>query len=449
MREHETIRGYLDAVQAQIRWKQARPVLAQELERHLEDQRDAFVQDGKSPEEAEQLATADMGDPVALGMELDRVHRPKPQWGLLGLTLAIACTGAVLRVTLTAGWTDGSIGLAQTVLALGLGSAALLGMYFLDVSRLARYAGIVYLAALVAGVLASYLSPVQMNVPYYARYVVSLYPVAYTFLLYRLRQKGWKGFILAIAGELALGAVCIMIPYLQSFFALLVIGFVLLLCAVCQDWFNVPRKATLCSVLALGAGALAFFVYLWFIRSSKVRLQIALHPELDPLNRGYMGVQVKKVLNAAQWLGEGVLDTSVLPFQRFLPNAATDMLPTTIVYRLGWLPYLLLLAVLAALLGWLLIRGLKQTHQLGRMLVLAVTLTLGIQALFSVVLNTGFVFWSAHLPFVVGNLHTILDMALVGLTLSVFRGSSILRDEPIPASIPRKRIRIHIRIEYQ
>ena len=90
----ETMRAYLEAVQEQIRWKRARPVLIRELERHLADQRDAFLQEGKSPEEAERLAVRDMGDPVTVGTELDAVHRPRPQWGLLGLTIALAAAGA-------------------------------------------------------------------------------------------------------------------------------------------------------------------------------------------------------------------------------------------------------------------------------------------------------------------------------------------------------------------
>ena len=52
----ETIQAYLEAVQAQIRWKRARPVVLRELERHLEDQRDDLLKEGKSPEEAERLA---------------------------------------------------------------------------------------------------------------------------------------------------------------------------------------------------------------------------------------------------------------------------------------------------------------------------------------------------------------------------------------------------------
>jgi len=91
--ERKTIAAYLEAVQGQIRWKRARPLLVRELERHLEDQRDDFLKEGKAPDEAERLAVEDMGDPVTVGTELDRIHRPRPQWGLLGLTIALAAIG--------------------------------------------------------------------------------------------------------------------------------------------------------------------------------------------------------------------------------------------------------------------------------------------------------------------------------------------------------------------
>lgn len=75
----ESVRGYLDAVEAQIRWKRARTVAARELETHLEDQQEEFLAEGHPPEEAERLAVEDMGDPVAVGADLDRLHRPRPQ----------------------------------------------------------------------------------------------------------------------------------------------------------------------------------------------------------------------------------------------------------------------------------------------------------------------------------------------------------------------------------
>lgn len=87
MSECNTIQAYLDAVAEQIRWKRAKPVVLSELEQHLEDQRDTFAFEGCA--NAEQLAVEEMGDPVSVGAELDRIHRPKPQWGLLALTVLL------------------------------------------------------------------------------------------------------------------------------------------------------------------------------------------------------------------------------------------------------------------------------------------------------------------------------------------------------------------------
>lgn len=441
MQEHETIQGYLETVQEQIRWKRARPVVVRELEQHLNDQRDAFIGEGRPPEEAECLALADMGDPIEVGAGLDAVHRPRPQWGLLALTMALSCTGAVLRVGLTAGWRS-PIGLGQTLLALVLGTAALLGMYFLDISRLANYARWILPAALAASVLAYFLSPWRNNIPYYVCYAVLLYPAVYPFWLYSLRRKGWIGFFLAVAGGGVLTVACLMIPCLMAALALLVIGFVLLLYAIRQGWFGISRKAAI-GVTLLLALSVACFVFMTGLPAA--RMARALHPEFDPLGTGYQGMAVRQVWESARWLGEGTVDTGRFSFEFFLPNSAYDMLPTTLVYRLGWLPYLLFLAALAVLLGWLAFRGLRQTHQLGRLVVLAVALTLGMQLLFSVVLNSGIVLFGAHLPLLVGNLHTVLDMALIGLALSVFRGGSIAREEEPK---PLRKIHIQLKIEY-
>ena len=75
----ETIQAYLEAVREQIRWKRARPVLIRELEQHLEDQRDAFVQEGKSPEEADRLAVEDMPLTVILDPQGGDLYEAGPR----------------------------------------------------------------------------------------------------------------------------------------------------------------------------------------------------------------------------------------------------------------------------------------------------------------------------------------------------------------------------------
>ena len=48
----------------------------------MDDQKEAYIQAGKSEEEAELLAVKEMGDPMITGQELDKIHRPKVDLGI-------------------------------------------------------------------------------------------------------------------------------------------------------------------------------------------------------------------------------------------------------------------------------------------------------------------------------------------------------------------------------
>lgn len=462
MPERKTIAAYLEAVQRQIRWKRARPVLVRELEQHLEDQRDSFLQEGTSPEEAERLAVEDMGDPVSVGTELDRIHRPRPQWGLLGLTLALVVIGAVLRVIffqIGGDYHDHdkfTHALEKVLPSLGLGTAAMLGLYFLDVSRLVRHARAVY-----GGALAVSLLPLVFLHSSYCIYYITLAavlgPLAYALWLYSFRNKGWKGFLLTILGGGFLAVFCRYGFNLAGLILLLLSGLTLTLYAAGRDWFVVGRWKSVGATLAIAFGLLAFLFFKGYLNSFLLRVMIALRPELEKEHRGYMGWMLKMFWRDVPPL-RGVIGETAMSVnagarvfgggQEFRPiDFSHDFLPASMAVAWGWVPLALLLAALVALLLWLLVKGLRQSYLPGHFVVLAVVLTLGFQTLFSAALNFGFVLLSASLPLVVGNFQTVLDMALIGLVLSVFRGNSIAREEPGGPIPQRKGLRI--KFEYQ
>ena len=452
MPERKTIAAYLEAVQGQIRWKRARPLLVRELERHLEDQRDDFLKEGKAPDEAERLAVEDMGDPVTVGTELDRIHRPRPQWGLLVLTIVLAAVGVFLRVLFRRPYFRQDLVLMRALASLGLGTAAMLGMYFLDVSRLVRHAGAVYIAALFTPALL-YVIPYS----YYAFVTSALYPLVYALWLYSFRRKGWRGLTLAVLGGVPLTAVCCLVPNSSALLLLLFCGLTLTLYAAGQDWFHVGRWKGMAAVLAAALCFPAFLISQGYLNSFFLRLLIALRPELDREGRGFMGWMLNtfwKDVPPLRSISGGAamsVNTGARNFGSGLEmrpvDFSHDFRPASMAVAWGWVPLALPLAALAVLLVWLLVKGLRQSYLPGRLVVLAVAMTLGFQILFSMALNAGFVLFSASLPLVVGNFQTVVDMALIGLALSVFRGDSIAREEPEGPRRSRKRLRV--RVEYQ
>ena len=214
----------------------------------------------------------------------------------------------------------------------------------------------------------------------------------------------------------------------------MVTGFALLLAAAGTDWFGVGRGKTAAVVLGIASAMAGSVVWqIWKNGWYRGRLLKFLHPELDPFGGGYQAMSVRKALSVSQWLGEG--DWSVAaspdPFERSVPDWSRDFLLTTVVYKLGWLPFLLLVLAVAGLLLWFLWKCLRQRNQAGRLVALSVIVPLALQTVFSAMQNLGYVLFSASMPLVTGNLSTVVTMGLIGLALSVFRQEPIARENSV------------------
>ena len=447
MSECNTIQAYLDAVAEQIRWKRAKPVVLAELEQHLEDQRDTFASEGCA--NAEQLAVEEMGDPVSVGTELDRIHRPKPQWGLLTLTVLLALAGAVLRVVLTADWSvyGENFYLRRTVLAFVLGCGALLLGYFLNYVQLGRWGRALYFVGLVVGIWALTRSPGISGRSYYTSYVTLCYPVVYVFWLNTWRRKGWMGLTAALLGGIPLGMICMFGPHMFSLVMLFVVGTVSALLAAWNDWFGMGRQKSVGAVLLWKlavAGVTAGSVFL--SGDGFRRLAVVLHPERDPMGSGYQASMIRQALETAQWVGAGEWSIAISgrPYETTVPGCDGSALLTTLIYKLGWLPFLAVVLVFGVLVVWMLSRCLRENCAVGTLVVPPVVLTLSGQAVCSVAWNLGFTLYSSEFPLLIGNLSSVVNMGLIGLALSVFRGENIAQN-PIYNELPhllRYRVRI-------
>ena len=159
-------------------------------------------------------------------------------------------------------------------------------------------------------------------------------------------------------------------------------------------------------------------------------------------------MSVRKALSVSQWLGTGNWSevASPYPFERTVPDWNHDFFLTTVVYKLGWLPFLLLVLAVAGLLLWLLWKCLRQRNQAGRLVALSVIVPLALQVIFSIMQNLGYVLFSASMPLVTGNLPTVVTMGLMGLALSVFRQEPIA-GENSPEYGAASRIRLSLRNE--
>ena len=365
----ERIEQYLDEVGAHVRWKRVRPALTQELRTHLEEQAEAYRAEGLPAAEAEAEAVRQMGDAEQIGLALDAVHRPKRQTAILSLAGICILLGAIFRIL------NQDSPKLFTLAALVLTAGLLLGGYYFDYRRLARYAWQIYGVVLALGAVCLYRSfhlangigiELGMSMGIENEYVVLLFPLAYALAVYALRGKR-GGFVLALyAGVpfIAFLHLSDMVPIYQvSFFSRLMLRVGLtavLLIAIRAGFFRVKAGWACAAVLAL----LALGVYL-DVRSSASRLASYFSPEA---------------------------------MQLFGP--------------------------MAAFLALLLVRAAKLTHPLGKLLCLPAALLLVIRFVPGVLYQLSLFPLAAPLPFITGNLYSVIDALLLGLSVSALRQST-------------------------
>ena len=415
----------------QVRWKKARPGLAAEIRTHLLDQRDACLAQGMDEGAAQGEAVRQMGDPVALGTDLDRVHRPRPQWGLLVFALALAALGAFLRIVLTADMRYASAqGPMRDLASVLLGTACLATGYLMDVSALGRRAGCVCLGFLAATIPSAVflLNSVNLLVRTIGSFLIqTLFSLTLALLLWRLRGRGLLGALGAMAWAGLCGISCLLTPSLFALFQVTLSALILGLFFSCRDWFGIGKRLGMVLVTVLGLGILFLIVYYGYW----TQFRFDIHPELDPLNRGYYAATIRTALSGAKWLGP--VDPALWFTENgwpLVPNIEGDNLLTNLICSWGWLPFLAVVGAFAAFFLWMLWKTIRLRQTLGRAVCLGGLTALGVQAVFSLLLNLGVPLFAASFPLVVGNTGTVLNMFFIGLMLSAFRDGAMPEERP-------------------
>ena len=97
---------FLEAVDEQISCRLCHEEINEELRGHIEDKAEDYRSYGLSEEEALDRAIRDMGEPDVIGMELNRQHRVRTPWPVLGIIGLLLVIGLAERVMLEGGWSS-------------------------------------------------------------------------------------------------------------------------------------------------------------------------------------------------------------------------------------------------------------------------------------------------------------------------------------------------------
>lgn len=323
MNVSDAFHRYAEKVCEQIRWKKAHPAVAQEIEDHLTDQKNAYLAAGDSESIAEEKALLQMGDPVSVGAALDQTHKPAPQWGMIGLVLLLFVLGGIIQTlllkTIPAGDDAFAARSAQVLFVfLPLSLAAFVGMYFLDFSFFGKHPYVLPLCLLLFDVIArmfgldyggqKWLSIGLLGLNISPSAISMLFPLAFCGLFYRLRSQGRRGYL--ISGVLAV-VFCLFLSYCHTFSGVVTFVFsagILMLIAAKKEWFGKKNQTILLLLFLLAVVCLIVLLMFYApfrYRYGWERLYTIFVPSGDPMGSGYLSTQLKTILSHCVLLGEG------------------------------------------------------------------------------------------------------------------------------------------------
>ncbi len=262
----------------QIRCKMARGTIEQEINDHIEDQKAEFLGEGMGQTEAEEAAVREMGDPVEVGLEMDRIHRPTMAWEMIALIVGLSLAGYLLRSVMyqtvlgieqSAGKTEelfwvGASSSWHTSLelpALLLGLVLMIGICYMDYTRIAVYAKpiliayqvLLFIGLQVAG--AKMYGTTRYIIMPFGNIVLNLIDLLwltiplFAAVLYSYRGQGYRGILKAILWMIIPSYFLIIRG--QSLIAAMILEVVycvVLAAAVYKGWFQVCKKAVLTGI---------------------------------------------------------------------------------------------------------------------------------------------------------------------------------------------------------
>lgn len=440
---------YLYTLTGQIRCKMARGTIEQEINDHIEDQKAEFLSEGMSQTEAEEAAVREMGDPVEVGLEMDRIHRPTMAWGMIALIVGLSLAGYLLRSVMyqtilgieqSAGKTEDLFWVGTSLSwhtplelpALLLGLVLMIGICYMDYTRIAVYAKPILIAYQVLLFIGLQVAGAQVNGS--KRYIIIgniglnlidllwLTIPLFAAVLYSYRGQGYREILKAILWMI-IPSYFLFIRS-QSLIAAMILELVycvVLAAAVYKGWFQVCKKAVL-----TGIGAVV------------VLIPVLLAGGLWCFGKAYQKERVVAILSigdyAANFPGVNVIREMISGSSAFHGNPQFKELLTSVdgsvhllasvVAAYGILAGILLVLCLAVLILRFAKISLNQKNQLGMVMGTGCTALFLIRTVVFILENLGGVVGNMgiYCPFFgTGRSGMLTSYILLGLLLSICR----------------------------
>ncbi|MFC0270485.1 FtsW/RodA/SpoVE family cell cycle protein [Metabacillus herbersteinensis] len=407
--------SFLTEVMEQIRSKEAKEAVSAELSYHIQEAKREWGNKGLTEKEAENKAVEQMGNPSLLGIQMNKLHRPRIDWVMLGLFGTILLIGFLPILSL--GYLDESHFATSKIIFVILGGLLACVLMLTDYRKFKRYSWVFYLIGIsILVILKQFANNMVFGHPYFILGPIAIESsmalpfllLAWASFLHNNKLRIWQWGALLLLSLYLLFAVI----SLPTIFIYIVMVFAMIW------WSKIGRKHSLkMSIITVSFLVSASFI-LWnsLVSYQKDRLLAFVYPEKYTEEAGYQYLFMKELMSSAGWFGNSKGD-------EFIPSAHTDLVFVSFTYYFGWL-FAAILALLLTLLGARIVMTVRKINDpYGKLLLIGCVSLYAVQLAYNLGMTLGFLpITSISFPFIsYGLMPTLLNAFLVGIVLSVYR----------------------------
>lgn len=423
---------YIKKLLEQVRFKKAHKGIEEEIRAHIEDQIDDNMKNGMDRKAAEEAAVADMGDPVEAGVSMDSVHRPRFAWGVVAIAVLIGIMSCVIHELIVLDAKESNAALSAvgsyvfyTKVIFGL--LAMIAVYMIDYTVIAKYAKILALGMLIVLLLGrlgeavyglyKYLTfgPVQVL----SSAFMLLYIPLFGAIVYKYRGGGASAFIKTLIWMIIPVLFVMRWPSLFTSIVLLTTMAVQLSIAVAKGWFKVPKKITITTLWAaitvLPVSVIAILYAGGFMSDYQIdRINSIFNAD----NEASYVTNTVRSLGTVNFVGNTGKDVFGV-----LPESNSDYLLTYLANRFGALMVIVILATVATVIITGCIASAKSKNQLGLVMGVGCMNVLLVNMVVNLFENLGILPYTASfMPFFsAGASNIVLAYIFLGIILSIYK----------------------------
>ncbi|MGX4598999.1 FtsW/RodA/SpoVE family cell cycle protein [Faecalimicrobium sp. JNUCC 81] len=423
LENNQNIKDFLDNIIIHIKNKDVHNEVKMEFESHILEIVYEFIDNGLSEEKSIEEAIKRMGDPKKIGARLNKVHKPRPDYVTILLTIGLLSIGVLTMYSLMKSDLVSKGMVYKNILSAMLGGIISIGIYKFDYRKIKKYSYHMYF--LMLGLL--FIDKI-LNSNTYGINTISnnisllstmIFLISLSGIIQLLDLSKIKNIMTLIILSIIPMFTLIDIPSVtMALFYIFTVNIIFFMS-------KAPKEYKLGIIVIELLGLITVFIKILNTPYLTYRL-LGYMPGIFKNTSDYIGSYIQtesmKLLDSATLFGQHIngINMNII----FLKN---DLIFTAIAYSLGWIMAIVSLAVIVAFLVRNFVLVFKVKDNFGKLVTASIVSMLSLQFTATILYSLGLSPLTFCIPFISsGGTNMFTNCIMIGILSSVYRRKSLV-----------------------